>query len=287
MVKDSELVLSPDGTLYHLHLNGDILADDIFLVGDPDRVNMFKDIFDHIEYEAQNRELHSLTGQYHGHRFTALSTGMGCDNIDIVLTELDACANMDLHTRATNPQHRPLRMIRIGTCGSLHGNIPCGSLVASAYAIGLDGLIHYYLHAPQLMEQEMQQQLIKHLQLPSDMATPYCVKGSSKLLELVAHDIRKGITCTAPGFYGPQGRYVRIAPRLADLNKKLATFQYKNLNVMNLEMETSGIYGLSRIMGHEALTVCLVIANRADGTFLNDYHAQMKQTIHQIMQSLL
>lgn len=287
MLKDSELVLAPDGTLYHLHLNGNTLADDIFLVGDPDRVNMFKEFFDHIEYEIRNRELHSITGTYKGHRFTALSTGMGCDNIDIVLTELDACANMDLQKRVAKSLHRTLRMIRIGTCGSLHSDVPCGSLVASAYAIGLDGLVHYYQHDPQLMEQKMQQQLIKHLQLPADVATPYCVKGSCELMKLVAHDMRKGITCTAPGFYGPQGRYVRIAPRLEDLNKKLATFQYESLNVVNLEMETSGIYGLSRIMGHEALTVCLVIANRADGTFLNDYHILMKQAIHHIMQSLL
>lgn len=287
MIKDSELVLAADGTLYHLHLGEDTLADDILLVGDPERVNMFKEIFEHVESEVQNRELHSLTGTFQGHRFTALSTGMGCDNIDIVLTELDACANMDLKKRIAKQQHRTLRMIRIGTCGSLHRDVPCGSLVASAYAIGLDGLIHYYRHDPQLMALEMQQQLAKHLQLPSEMATPYCVKGSNELLQRVARDMTKGITCTAPGFYGPQGRCVRIAPRVEDLNTKLASFHYDGLKVVNLEMETSGIYGLSRIMGHEALTVCLVIANRAEGTFLNEYHAQMKQTILQVIQSLL
>ena len=281
--KSSELVLAPNGSLYHIYMTGENLADDIFLVGDPNRVNMFKEIFDSIEFESQNREIHSLTGSYHGHRFTALSTGMGCDNIDIVVTELDAAANIDLKSRTIRQNHRSLNMVRIGTSGSLHSEIPTGSLVASAYAIGLDGLLNYYQHDDSQLEEAMTQAFVSHMQMPDRMARPYCVKGSNELLAKVSNITKQGITATAPGFYAPQGRNIRIAPSIPDLNKKLASFQWDGLKVTNLEMETSAIYGLARIMGHNALTVCLIIANRADGTFLNDYHSQMRDTIVSIM----
>lgn len=281
--KSSELVLAPNGSLYHIYMTGENLADDIFLVGDPNRVNMFKEIFDSIEFESQNREIHSLTGSYHGHRFTALSTGMGCDNIDIVVTELDAAANIDLKSRTIRQNHRSLNMVRIGTSGSLHSEIPTGSLVASAYAIGLDGLLNYYQHDDSQLEEAMTQAFVSHMQMPDRMARPYCVKGSNELLAKVANITKQGITATAPGFYAPQGRNIRIAPSIPDLNEKLASFQWDGLKVTNLEMETSAIYGLARIMGHNALTVCLIIANRADGTFLNDYHSQMRDTIVGIM----
>jgi uridine phosphorylase len=282
-MKSSELVLSPNGSLYHINMTGQNLADDIFLVGDPGRVNMFKELFDGIEYESMNRELHALTGTYHGHRFTALSTGMGCDNIDIVVTELDAAANIDLASRTIKPNHRTLNMVRIGTSGSLHSEIPCGSLVASAYAIGLDGLLNYYEHDDLQLEEKMTQAFEKHMQFSQRLARPYCVKGSETLLDKVADITVKGITATAPGFYAPQGRNIRIAPAIKDLNERLSTFEWNGLKITNLEMETSAIYGLSKIMGHNALTVCLIIANRADGTFLNEYHSQMRDTIVNIM----
>ncbi len=282
-MKSSELVLSPNGSLYHINMTGQNLADDIFLVGDPGRVNMFKELFDGIEYESMNRELHALTGTYHGHRFTALSTGMGCDNIDIVVTELDAAANIDLASRTIKPNHRTLNMVRIGTSGSLHSEIPCGSLVASAYAIGLDGLLNYYEHDDLQLEEKMTQAFEKHMQFSHRLARPYCVKGSETLLDKVADITVKGITATAPGFYAPQGRNIRIAPAIKDLNERLSTFEWNGLKITNLEMETSAIYGLSKIMGHNALTVCLIIANRADGTFLNEYHSQMRDTIVNIM----
>ena len=286
-LKSSELVLAPNGSLYHINMTGDNLADDIFLVGDPGRVDMFKELFDSVEYESQNRELHALTGTYHGHRFTALSTGMGCDNIDIVVTELDAAANIDLKSRTVKPGHRTLNMVRIGTSGSLHSEIPCGSLVASAYAIGLDGLLNYYEHSDDQLEEAMTQAFVKHMQFPDRLARPYCVKGSKVLLDKVADITVQGITATAPGFYAPQGRHIRIAPSIKDLNEKLASFEWDGLKVTNLEMETSAIYGLSKIMGHNALTVCLIIANRADGTFLNDYHSQMRDTIVNIMERMV
>ena len=286
-IKESELVLAPDGTLYHIRMTGDQLADDIFLVGDPARVNMFKELFESVDFEFYNREIHALTGWYHGHRFTALSTGMGCDNIDIVVSELDAAANFDLNKRSLLPNHRRLNMIRIGTSGSLQSDIPCGSLVASYYAVGLDGLLNYYSYDGNLFENEMNDSFMKHMMFDRRFAMPYSVKCADSLFDRLAFDMVKGITVTAPGFYAPQGRHVRIAPSISDLNEKLASFKWNGVNVSNLEMETSAIYGLSRIMGHSALTVCLIIANRPEGKFLNSYHDEMRQTIVKILDRMV
>lgn len=286
MIKESELVLAPDGSLYHIHLTGESLADDILLVGDPERVNMFKKIFDTVEYESCNRELHALTGRYHGHRFTALSTGMGCDNIDIVATELDAAANFDLASRTPRAEHRSLRMVRIGTSGSLQADIPCGSLVASRFAIGMDGLLNYYLH-DDCFERDMEAAFASHMMLDNRLAAPYCVRGSERLLAQVADGMHHGITVTAPGFYGPQGRHIRLAPSIPQLNERLAAFRWEETPVTNLEMETSAIYGFARTLGHEALTVCLIIANRPTGAFLSDYHPQMQEALGTVVERLM
>ena len=285
-IKESELVLAPDGSLYHIHLTGDTLADNVLLVGDPDRVNMFKQIFESVERESCNRELHALTGRYHGTRFTALSTGMGCDNIDIVATELDAAANFDLATRSPLPTHRSLNLVRIGTCGSLRGDVDCGNLVASQYAIGLDGLMNYYQHGPEGFMHDMEEAFAQHMQLDSRLAAPYCVCCSEQLLTKVADGMFHGITATAPGFYGPQGRNIRLAPSIDQLNEKLAAFSWNGIPVTNLEMETSAIYGFANALGHHPLTVCLIVANRALGTFLNDYHTPMRQAIGTIVERL-
>ena len=285
-IKESELVLAPNGSLYHIHLTGENLADNVLLVGDPERVNMFKEIFETVEFESMNRELHALTGKYHGERFTALSTGMGCDNIDIVATELDAAANFDLTTRTVKAEHRSLNLVRIGTSGSIQSNVDCGSRVASRYAIGMDGLLNYYLHPNDGFEKEMEQAFAKHMNLDNRLATPYCVKGSERLLGIVGEGMVHGITVTAPGFYGPQGRNIRLTPSVENLNERLAEFSWDGTQVTNLEMETSAIYGFARALGHEALTVCLIIANRPKGTFLNDYHQPMKETIALVMERL-
>ena len=285
-IKESELVLAPNGSLYHIHLTGENLADNVLLVGDPERVNMFKEIFETVEYESMNRELHALTGKYHGERFTALSTGMGCDNIDIVATELDAAANFDLTTRTVKAEHRSLNLVRIGTSGSIQSNVDCGSRVASRYAIGMDGLLNYYRHPNDGFEKEMEQAFAKHMNLDNRLATPYCVKGSERLLGIVGEGMVHGITVTAPGFYGPQGRNIRLTPSVENLNERLAEFSWDGTQVTNLEMETSAIYGFARALGHEALTVCLIIANRPKGTFLNDYHQPMKETIALVMERL-
>ena len=261
----------------------------MLLVGDPERVNMFKDIFETIEFESQNREIHALTGTYHGSRLTALSTGMGCDNIDIVLTELDAALHLSDKSEWTEKTNRHLQLVRIGTSGSLQPDIDCGSHVAAAYAIGLDGLMNYYREwIPPLPE--MDQRFMIHMGLNRRLAQPYCVGGSELLLKKIASDMHHGITATAPGFYGPQGRTVRLHPAITALNEKLATFHWehdgKDLRVTNLEMETSAIYGFSHLLGHHALTVCLIIANRTSGTFLNDYHPQMRQLVGTVVERL-
>lgn len=286
-MKASELVLAPDGSLYHIRLTSSTLSDKVLLVGDPERVNMFKDIFESIEYESHNREIHALTGLYHGTRLTALSTGMGCDNIDIVMTELDAALRVD-GGQWTDHSDRHLQLVRIGTSGSLQADIDCGSHVASAYAIGLDGLMNYYKEwaAGSGQWAAMEEAFLEHMQLNERLAHPYCVAGSPLLLNKIATDMHHGITATAPGFYGPQGRTIRLHPAIDDLNEKLASFSYNNLPVTNLEMETSAIYGFSHLLGHQALTVCLIIANRPRGTFLNDYHPQMRQLVGTVVERL-
>lgn len=278
MTKPSELPLAADGSLYHIHLTSSTLADKVLLVGDPDRVDMFKGIFDTIEHESRNRELHALTGLYHGTRMTALSTGMGCDNIDIIMTELDVAAD-----------GRHLQLVRIGTSGSLQPDVDCGSHVASACAIGLDGLMNYYAEWDTPLP-AMEEAFIRHMQPDSRLARPYCVAGSAQLLDRVASGMHLGITATAPGFYGPQGRTVRLHPSIGSLNDKLSSFKWEvngvERKVTNLEMETSAIYGFSHLLGHEALTVCLIIANRPLGTFLNDYHTQMRQLVGTVVERL-
>ena len=283
-MKASELTLAADGSLYHIRLSSSTLANKVLLVGDPGRVEMFKDIFERVEFESQNREMHALTGTYHGTRFTALSTGMGCDNIDIVMTELDAALHVENGVWEESCE-RHLQLVRIGTSGSLQVSIDCGSVVASAYAVGLDGLMNYYREwdSPQ---SSMEQAFLDHMGLSPRLARPYCVQGSERLLRQVAKNFHHGITATAPGFYGPQGRTVRLHPSIDNLNEKLASFHWDGLKVTNLEMETSAIYGFSHLMGHEALTVCLIIANRPRGTFQNDYHPQMRRLVGTILELL-
>ena len=276
-MKPSELPLAPDGSLYHIRMTSSTLANKVLLVGDPERVEMFKDIFDSIEFESHNRELHALTGSYHGTRMTALSTGMGCDNIDIVMTELDVAADS-----------RSLQIVRIGTSGSLQPDIDCGSHVASAYAIGLDGLMNYYTEwiVDGRKWKDMEDAFLQHMGLDGNLARPYCVKGSKLLLNKIASDMHHGITATAPGFYGPQGRTIRLHPSIENLNEKLSSFCWNGIPVTNLEMETSAIFGFSHLLGHEALTVCLIIANRPKGTFLNDYHPQMRNLVGTVVERL-
>jgi uridine phosphorylase len=286
MIQESELVLAQDGSLYHLHLKGEQIADNVILVGDPQLVDFFKPFFSHIEQETTNREIHSITGECKGKRLTVLSTGMGTDNIDIIINELNAAVNMDLEKRTAKSSHRRLNFIRIGTSGALHSEIPVGSIVASEYAIGLDGLLNFYKHNSSLFEEDMTEAFCQHAKLASCFAKPYIAQCDNKLMEKLAFDCHKGITATAPGFYAPQGRWLTIEPAIDDINGILTSFGYKTNKILNFEMETSAIYGLSRVLGHNALTLCLIIANRQSGTFLNDYKDRMKALIEQVLERL-
>jgi len=275
-IPESQLVLHTDGSVYHLRLFPDQIADTIILVGDPNRVQSISKYFDRIEVQTSNREMITHTGIYHGKRITALSTGMGTDNIDIVINELDALANINLKTREINPTHKKLNFIRLGTSGALQPDIEVGnSFVASEYALGLDGLLHFYAHSSAVIEKAMTDAFVKHTQWSTLLPSPYAVKGSEKLMAKLGEGFYHGITATSPGFYGPQGRVLRLGLVDKDMNKKIESFIFEGNRISNFEMESSALYGLSRMLGHEALTICLIIANRVTEKFAGDYHAFM------------
>ncbi len=278
----SELPKQPDGAIYHMNLHADELADNIILVGDPGRVKMFSNLFDTIEVERQNRELVTHTGLYHGKRISVISTGMGTDNIDIVLNELDALANIDLATNEVLPEHRTLKMVRVGTSGALQPDIEVGTPVASAFGLGIDGVLQYY-DATGCIREDMVQAFMEQTSWNDRLPRPYCTPASPDLLKRVAHDMRQGVTISAPGFFGPQGRQVRAKLMYPELNHAIEAFQFEGNKVTNMEMECSAIYGLSHVLGHQALTVCLIIANRVTGRFLDSYHDQMEELGRMVM----
>ena len=266
----------PDGAIYHLNLHAEELADKVVLVGDPGRVEMFSKMFDTIELKRQNRELVTHTGLYKGKRVSVMSTGMGTDNIDIVLNELDALANIDLKTNEVLPEHRTLKLVRVGTSGALQDDIEVGTPVASAFGLGIDGVLNYY-DSTGCLDKELTEAFIQQTAWSSLLPHPYCTPAAPELLEAVAHDMRQGITISAPGFFGPQGRQVRAKLMYPELNHAIEAFDYQGRKVTNMEMECSAIYGLSKVLGHQALTVCLIIANRVTGRFMDSYHDQMEE----------
>lgn len=278
----SELPQQKDGAIYHLNLHADELADNIILVGDPGRVQMISKMFDTIEVEKSNRELITHTGLYKGKRISAISTGMGTDNIDIVLNELDAVANIDLVTREEKAEHRTLNMVRIGTSGGLQPDIECGSFVASAYGLGIDGVLRFY-DSGQWIDERMVDEFVAQTGWSAQLPRPYCTPASQALLDRIGHDMRQGITVSAPGFFGPQGRQVRAPLAYPELNRKIELFHYQGKSITNMEMECSAIYGLGNVLGHNALTVCLIIANRVTGHFLDDYHDKMETLIRTVL----
>lgn len=267
MLKASELIVNSRGAVYHLDMLPGELADTVFFVGDPDRVAKVSKYFDVIESKQQHREFISHTGKIGNKRYTVLSTGIGPDNIDIVLNELDALASINLETREFLANPRSLRIIRIGTSGSLQSDIPVDSFVVSEFALGTDGVLNYYPFTPNESEKEIANRFLTENEYPSDFARPYVVAGNDELIRILTVNAHKGITVTAPGFYAPQGRQLRVPlkyPRLFD------TFQHwemGRLRITNFEMETSMIYGLSALFGHKACSISAIVANRADGTF--------------------
>lgn len=278
----SELPRQNDGAIYHLNLHADELADNVILVGDPGRVPMISNHFDTIEVKKQNRELITHTGIYKGKRISAISTGMGTDNIDIVLNELDAVANVDLQAMEVKPEHRALNMVRIGTSGALQPDIECGAFVASAWGFGIDGLLQFYDHGD-WNDEAMVNAFIQQTGWNERLPHPYCTPASPELLKRIAFDMRQGVTVSAPGFFGPQGRQVRAGLAFPELHRKIESFNYNGRTITNMEMECSAIYGLGNLLGHHPLTVCLIIANRVTGRFLDDYHPLMENLVTTVL----
>ncbi|MBE7693450.1 nucleoside phosphorylase [Tenacibaculum finnmarkense] len=266
-IQNSELILNPDGSIYHLNLKPEHIATDIIFVGDQNRVEKVTEHFDSIEFTTQKREFKTTTGTYKGKRLTVISTGIGPDNIDIVLNELDALVNIDLETRKIKEQHTALNITRIGTSGSLQKSIPVDSFLLSTHAIDLNGMLHSY-QVTEISHPEMEDAFIKHTDWSAKKPSPLIVANSTFLEDkLTSAKIYKGITATAGGFYGPQGRVLRLALQDATLNNKIDSFEYQQNKITNLEMETSAIYGLSKLLGHNAASMNAIIANRANGTF--------------------
>ncbi len=283
VLEASELPLNPDGSVYHLAMHPDQLADRVFVVGDPGRVQRVSARFDAVEHRVSNREFVCHTGRLGDRSFSVLATGIGTDNIDIVLNELDALVNVDLTTRTVKRDHRSLRIVRMGTTGALQPGIAPGDLVVSAHGLGLDNVLHYYAYENSPAELRLWQALMAGLGWPDHLPTPYLAAADKDLLALYGRDHHTGITATAGGFYGPQGRNVRALAGVPDLNERLAEFEHEGLRVTNFEMETSALYGLSGILGHAACTVCTVVANRAEGTFLQDHHAAVEAMIDEVL----
>lgn len=263
VIEESELIIRDDGSVFHLNMKPSQLADRVILVGDPGRVELIASRFDSVESRTSNREFVSVTGSYQGKRITVLSTGIGTDNIDIVMNELDALVNIDLATRTVNDKLRSLTIVRIGTCGGMQEDVPLGSFVASEYSIGIDGVLNFYAGRDDVSDLDMERAFVTATDWNPQKAAPYVVKADDELTDrIAADDMIRGITVSANGFYAPQGRVVRLQLDDPDVNSKIRAFRYGGLKVCNYEMEGSLIAGLSRMMGHKALTVCCVIANR-------------------------
>lgn len=260
---ESELILNEDGSVFHLHLKPEQLADKVILVGDPGRVSLVASHFDAQECDVQSREFHSITGTYKGKRITVQSTGIGCDNIDIVLNEMDALANIDFKTRHEKPEHRTLTFVRIGTCGGLQENTPTGTYIASVKSIGFDGLLNFYAGRNEVCDLKLEEAFKKHMDWNPLLCAPYVIDADNELLDRVAGtDMVRGVTIACGGFFGPQGRELRIPLADPDQNEMVESFEYNGMRITNFEMESSAVAGLSALMGHKALTCCMVIANR-------------------------
>ncbi|OIQ15358.1 MAG: phosphorylase [Flavobacterium sp. MedPE-SWcel] len=278
-IQQSELILNPDGSVYHLNLKPENIAHDIIFVGDQDRVKKITQHFDNIEFSTQKREFKTQTGTYKGKRITVLSTGIGPDNIDIVINELDALVNIDLETRKPKSELTSLNIIRVGTSGSLQQDIPVGSFVMSQYGLGLDNMMRSYL-VDTVSQLDIEEAFIEQTNWDLKKGRPYIIKCSDKLMQLMDSDaMHKGLTATAGGFYGPQGRILRLDIQDRALNSKMDNFNFNGTQITNLEMETAAIYGLSALLGHNALSLNAIIANRATGNFSTDPHTVVKNLI--------
>ena len=282
----SELIINEDGSVFHLHLKPEQLADKVILVGDPGRVALVASHFDNKECEIESREFKSITGSYQGKRITVLSTGIGCDNIDIVMNELDALANINFQTREENETLRSLELVRIGTCGGLQPHTPVGTFVCSQKSIGFDGLLNFYAGRNEVCDLALEEAFLKHMGWKGNqcIAHPYVIDCNEEMLERIAQDdMVRGITIAAGGFFGPQGRELRIPLADPHQNEKIENFKFGELQICNFEMESSALAGLARLMGHRATTVCMVIANR----LIKEANTGYKNSIDTLIETVL
>lgn len=282
----SELLINEDGSIFHLHVKPEWLADKVILVGDPGRVSLVASHFENKECEVESREFHTITGTYQGKRITVVSTGIGCDNIDIVMNELDALANINFQTRQENETFRQLQIVRIGTCGGLQPNTPVGTFVCSVKSIGFDGLLNFYAGRNAVCDLPLERAFLNHMGWTGNLCAPYpyVIDADAELVERIAStDMVRGVTIAAGGFFGPQGRELRIPLADPHQNEKIESFEYQGLHITNFEMESSALAGLSRLMGHMATTVCMVIANR----LIKEANTGYKNTIDNLIKTVL
>lgn len=281
---ESELIITGDGSIFHLHLKPEQLADKVILVGDPGRVSLVASHFESKECDIESREFHTITGTYHGKRISVVSTGIGCDNIDIVLNELDALANIDFQTRTEKEQLRELTLVRIGTCGGLQEYTPVGTFIASEKSIGFDGLLNFYSGRNDVCDLPFEEAFKQHMQWNPQLCAPYVIDADKETLERIAgNEMVKGVTIACGGFFGPQGRELRIPLADPKQNEKVESFEYNGHRITNFEMESSALAGLARLMGHKAMTCCMVIANRR----AKNVNANYKNSIDELIKLVL
>jgi uridine phosphorylase len=278
-IPESELIINGDGSAFHIHMKPQQLADNVILVGDPGRVSMFRNLLDDIECENASREFVSMTGKFNGRRVTVLSTGIGTDNIDIVMTELDALANVDFNTREVKPEHRRLSILRIGTCGAIQPEIPLGGFIFSHISIGCDGLLNWYDNRDSIALLDFEEAFKKHVNWDRHLPDPYFVRASDRLIKKFEDCTFKGMTISAPGFYGPQGRVVRQGLAMPDMLRDFESFQFKGFKITNFEMEGSALAGMSAKLGHDAGTVCCAIAHRYYKDANTDYKPRVEELV--------
>ena len=287
MIKDSELILNSDGSIFHLHLNPEDISDQIILVGDPARVDSIAGLFEKVDFTTQNREFKTVTGWYNQKKLTVISSGIGTDNIDIVLNELDALVNIDLKTREIKKEKKSLTIVRIGTSGGLQPDLPVNSYVVSQKSIGFDGMLNFYANREDYCDLPFEIAFKQFTSWNDSLPMPYVVDASRQLfLKFSDPEFYTGVTISAPGFYGPQGRELRLPLAVPELNRQIEMFSFDGLRITNFEMESSAIYGLSKMLGHKALTVCLIIANRVALTANENYRDEMKKLVVKVLDRL-
>ena len=286
IIPASELILNDDGTIFHLHLLPEQIADIVMLVGDPGRVDMIASYFDEKECDVESREFKTVTGTYKGRRMTVLSTGIGTDNIDIVVTELDALANIDFATRQVKDELKQLTLLRLGTSGALQEDIKVGERVFSRTSVGFDGLLNYYAGRNDVCDLPIEEAFVEHTGWNPQLPAPYFIDADESLFELFKDVTREGITIAAPGFYAPQGRWVRLQPQDLHLNEKIESFRFGERRITNFEMESSALAGLAALMGHKAGTVCTIIAQRIAKDACTDYKPFVRLMIEEALEKL-